>query len=59
MHVLLGRSELVWMEGAAHMPNLEREVEFNAALGRFLDRVAATKAPRIDLYRSSSSLPVS
>jgi len=57
MHVLLGRSELVWMEGAAHMPNLEREVEFNAALGRFLDRVAATKAPRIDLY--GSSLPVS
>jgi pimeloyl-ACP methyl ester carboxylesterase len=44
MHTLLKRSELVWMEGAGHMPNLEREVEFNAALGRFLDRVAATKA---------------
>jgi pimeloyl-ACP methyl ester carboxylesterase len=44
MHALLKRSELVWMEGAGHMPNLEREVEFNAALGRFLDRVAATKA---------------
>jgi pimeloyl-ACP methyl ester carboxylesterase len=57
MHVLLRRSELVWMEGAGHIPNLEREVEFNAALGRFLDRVAATKAPRIDLY--GSSLPVS
>ncbi len=54
MHVLLRRSELVWMEGAGHIPNLEREVEFNAALGRFLDRVAATKAPRI-----GSSLPVS
>jgi len=57
MHVLLRRSELVWMEGAGHIPNLEREVEFNSALGRFLDRVAATKAPRIDLY--GSSLPVS
>jgi 3-oxoadipate enol-lactonase len=57
MHLLLRRSELVWMEGAGHIPNLEREVEFNSALGRFLDRVAATKAPRIDLY--GSSLPVS
>jgi 3-oxoadipate enol-lactonase len=39
MHALLRRSELVWMEGVGHMPNLEREVEFNAALGRLLDRV--------------------
>ena len=48
MRALLKRSELVWMEGVGHMPNLEREVEFNAALRRFLDRIAATKAPRID-----------
>jgi len=48
MHARLKRSELVWMEGVGHMPNLEREVEFNAALGRFLDRIAAKKAPRID-----------
>ncbi|MGA8479024.1 MAG: alpha/beta hydrolase [Chthoniobacterales bacterium] len=40
MHTLLKRSELVWMEGVGHMPNLEREVEFNAALGRLLDTVA-------------------
>jgi 3-oxoadipate enol-lactonase len=44
MHLLLRRSELVWMEGVGHMPNLEREVEFNAALGRFLDRVASDKS---------------
>jgi pimeloyl-ACP methyl ester carboxylesterase len=30
---------LVWMEGVGHMPNLEREVEFNAALERLLERV--------------------
>jgi pimeloyl-ACP methyl ester carboxylesterase len=39
MHTLLRRSELVWMEGAGHMPNLEQEVEFNAALERLLERV--------------------
>jgi pimeloyl-ACP methyl ester carboxylesterase len=27
------------MEGAGHMPNLEQEVEFNAALERLLERV--------------------
>ena len=36
MHALLNRSELVWLEGAGHMPNLERPAEFNAALERFL-----------------------
>jgi 3-oxoadipate enol-lactonase len=36
MHALLARSELVWIEGAGHMPNLERPAEFNAALERFL-----------------------
>ena len=40
MHTLLKRSELVWMQGVGHMPNLERAVEFNAALGRLLDAVA-------------------
>jgi pimeloyl-ACP methyl ester carboxylesterase len=44
MHALLKRSELVWMEGVGHMPNLEREVEFNAALRRFLQKVTATTA---------------
>jgi pimeloyl-ACP methyl ester carboxylesterase len=36
MSGLLKRSELVWMKGVGHMPNLEREVEFNDALGRLL-----------------------
>lgn len=41
MHELLSQSELVWMEGAGHMPNLERTASFNAAFLRFLQRVAA------------------
>lgn len=41
MHRLLKRSRLVWLEGVGHMPNLERETEFNAALGQFLAEVAA------------------
>jgi 3-oxoadipate enol-lactonase len=32
-------AELVVVDGAAHMPNLERPEEFNAALQRLLDRV--------------------
>ncbi len=39
MHTLLKRSELVWMDGVGHMPNLERDVEFNAALERLLEAV--------------------
>jgi pimeloyl-ACP methyl ester carboxylesterase len=39
MHRLLNDSELVWMSGVGHMPNLEREAEFNAALGTFLTSV--------------------
>jgi 3-oxoadipate enol-lactonase len=41
MHELLKGSELVWMKGAGHMPNLERTEEFNGALARLLDRVTA------------------
>jgi pimeloyl-ACP methyl ester carboxylesterase len=37
MHTLLKRSELVWMEGVGHMPNMEREVEFNEAMERLLE----------------------
>ncbi len=40
MHGLLRHSELVWMEGVGHMPNLERDVEFNSVLTRFLGRVS-------------------
>ena len=40
MSGLLKRSELVWMKGVGHMPNLERAVEFDDALGRLLERCA-------------------
>lgn len=39
MHALLRNSELLWLPGAGHMPNLERSAEFNAAVRRFLDGV--------------------
>jgi len=39
MHSLLKHSELVWMEGVGHMPNLENELEFNAAVRRLLSAV--------------------
>lgn len=42
MHSLLRASELVWLEGVGHMPNLERPAAFNAALVRFLGRLAPT-----------------
>ena len=38
---LLEGSELLWLERAGHMPNLERAGAFNAALERLLERVAA------------------
>ncbi|WP_217206491.1 alpha/beta fold hydrolase [Streptomyces sp. AC550_RSS872] len=39
MHTALPDSALRVIEGAAHMPNLERAGEFNEALGEFLARV--------------------
>ncbi|WP_406494151.1 alpha/beta hydrolase [Streptomyces sp. NBC_01604] len=39
MHAALPDSTLLVVEGAAHMPNLERPEEFNGALGEFLARV--------------------
>ncbi|WP_234386177.1 alpha/beta fold hydrolase [Streptomyces lydicus] len=36
---------LAVIEGAAHMPNLEREQEFNAVLAEFLDGLPAVSAP--------------
>lgn len=39
MHAALPDSTLRVIEGAAHMPNLERPEEFNGALGEFLARV--------------------
>jgi pimeloyl-ACP methyl ester carboxylesterase len=38
MRDLLKQSELVWLEGSGHMPNLERAAEFNEALLRLLRR---------------------
>jgi 3-oxoadipate enol-lactonase len=40
MHERIPDSTLTVIEGAAHMPNLERPAEFNAALRKFLDRLA-------------------
>lgn len=37
MHDLIPNSTLAVIEGAAHMPNLERQREFNAALRTFLE----------------------
>ena len=39
MHAALPDSELLVISGAAHMPNLERPEEFNAALATFLTRI--------------------
>ncbi|MEU6373679.1 alpha/beta hydrolase [Streptomyces sp. NPDC046909] len=39
MHAALPDSTLLVVEGAAHMPNLERPKEFNEALGAFLTKV--------------------
>ncbi|GAA3300233.1 hypothetical protein GCM10020295_40420 [Streptomyces cinereospinus] len=39
MHALLPGSALHVIEGAAHLPNLERPEDFNAALEAFLARV--------------------
>lgn len=44
MHGLLEGSELLWLEGVGHMPNLERAAEFNAALSRLLSVVDARAA---------------
>ncbi|WP_432032457.1 alpha/beta fold hydrolase [Streptomyces antibioticus] len=41
MHAVLPDSELCVIPGAAHLPNLERPAEFDAALGRFLAGIGA------------------
>jgi pimeloyl-ACP methyl ester carboxylesterase len=41
MHERIPGATLAVIEGAAHMPNLERPAEFNAALQRFLDAIPA------------------
>ncbi|MEU6944120.1 alpha/beta fold hydrolase [Streptomyces sp. NPDC046316] len=44
MHAALPHSTLVVVERAAHMPNLERPAEFDAALAAFLDALRGTGA---------------
>lgn len=39
MRALLTRSELVWLEGVGHMPNLERADAFNTAVRGFLQAI--------------------
>lgn len=39
MHRLIPGSTLAVIEGAAHMPNLEREAEFNDVFARFLKEI--------------------
>jgi len=41
MQALVKGSELVWMEGVGHMPNLEQQSAFNDALAQFLDEVVS------------------
>jgi len=49
MSTLLRGSELVWIKGVGHMPNLESEGEFNEALGRLLERCAAASSSHAGL----------
>jgi pimeloyl-ACP methyl ester carboxylesterase len=42
IHKNASRSELVIIEHAAHLSNVEQPVVFNQTLRRFLDRVRAT-----------------
>jgi pimeloyl-ACP methyl ester carboxylesterase len=42
IHERMGNATLVILEGAAHMPNLEQETEFNQALQQFLQSITPT-----------------
>lgn len=44
MHQLLRGSELLWLEGIGHMPNLEDSAAFNAALVRLLQQAAIAES---------------
>jgi hypothetical protein len=43
MHERMKNSTLVMIEGAAHMPNLERPAEFNGALRDFLESIPESR----------------
>ena len=44
MHTLLQDSQLLWLPGVGHMPNLERPEVFNTALADFLARVSRRRS---------------
>ena len=46
MHALMKRSDLVWLEGVGHMPNLERTDAFNRAVRSFLERIGSNERPQ-------------
>lgn len=52
MHTLLKDSQLLWLHGAGHMPNLEQPQAFNMALSGFLARC---KEPRTALVTGATS----
>jgi pimeloyl-ACP methyl ester carboxylesterase len=53
MHSLIQWSELVWMEGVGHMPNLENEAGFNTALASFLRIVDENTPVALEGYAPS------
>ena len=52
MHTLLKDSQLLWLPGIGHMPNLEQPEAFNRALAGFLGRL---KEPRVALITGATS----
>jgi pimeloyl-ACP methyl ester carboxylesterase len=48
MRDLLKGSELLWLEGIGHMPNLEAAALFNRALAQLLERVGAGASSPVD-----------
>ncbi|MHB1223719.1 MAG: alpha/beta fold hydrolase [Gemmatimonadaceae bacterium] len=53
MRELLQGSELVWLDGVGHMPNLESPEAFNSAVVRFLTRLAPTGLAARDVERAA------
>lgn len=45
LRALLKGSDLVWLEGVGHLPNLEHPDAFNRAVARFLQRMTDDRAP--------------